>query len=95
MRHGERRFASLNVCLTLPLRYFFIVGLTGRYSLRSRLTRLPDKSYKRECQETYRGVDSVPKLFCLGIQPNRLNVHARSTSGLPQEAVASFRSMNR
>jgi hypothetical protein len=41
---GERRFASLNICLTLPLRYFFIVGLTGRYSLRSRLTRLPEKS---------------------------------------------------
>src|SRR6267143_329577 len=28
-------------------------------------------SYKRECQETNLPVDSVPILFCLGIQPNR------------------------
>jgi hypothetical protein len=35
-------------------------------------------------------VSSVPTLFCLGIQPNRLNVHARS-SVLPQEVAASFR----
>jgi integrase len=33
-------------------------------------------SYKRECQETFFSVGSVPKLFCLGIQPNRLNVHS-------------------
>jgi hypothetical protein len=35
-------------------------------------------SYKRKCQETDLAVGSVPTLFCLGIQPNRLNVHARS-----------------
>jgi hypothetical protein len=57
--------------------------------------RLSEKSYKRECKETYRGVDSVPKLFCLGIQPNRLNVHARSTNILVQEVVASFRGSKR
>jgi hypothetical protein len=39
-------------------------------------TRLPEKSYKRECQETYLPVGSVPTLFCFGIQPNRLNVHS-------------------
>jgi hypothetical protein len=27
-----------------------------------------DKSYKRECQETFFSVGSVPTLFCLGIQ---------------------------
>jgi hypothetical protein len=26
----------------------------------------------------------MPTLFCLGIQPNCLNVHSRSTSGLPR-----------
>src|SRR3981081_1662832 len=36
------------------------------------------KSYKRKCQETYLAVGSVPTLFGLGIQPNRLNVHVRS-----------------
>ena len=39
--------------------------------------RLPEKSYKRECQETYLTVGSLPTRFCLGIQPNRLRVHAR------------------
>jgi hypothetical protein len=41
-------------------------------------------SYKKECQETFFSVGSVPTLFCLGIQPNRLNVHSRSASGLAQ-----------
>jgi hypothetical protein len=56
---------------------------------------LPDKSYKRKCQETYLAVGSVPTLFGLGIQPNRLNVHVRSTSVLPEEVVASFRHTKR
>jgi hypothetical protein len=47
-------------------------------------TRLSDMSYKRECQETTLSVGSVPILFCLGIQPNCLNVHPQSESGLPQ-----------
>jgi|SRR5450631_2888858 hypothetical protein len=38
---------------------------------------LPDMSYKRECQETFFSVGSVPTLFFLGIQPNRWNMHAR------------------
>jgi hypothetical protein len=46
--------------------------------------RLPEKSYKRECQETSLSVGSVPILFCLGIQPNWLNVHSPSESGLAQ-----------
>jgi hypothetical protein len=37
----------------------------------------------------------VPTLFCLGIQPNRLNVHARSARVLSQEVVASFRHSKR
>jgi hypothetical protein len=37
-------------------------------------------SYKRECQDKYFPIGSVPTLFCLGIQPNPLNVHPRSTS---------------
>src|SRR5260370_40312364 len=50
-------------------------------------------SYKRECQETFFPVGSMPTLFCLGIQPNRLNVHSGS-SGLVQANVMtdSFRS---
>ena len=36
----------------------------------------PKQSYKRECQETFFTVGSVPTLFGLGIQPNRLNVHS-------------------
>jgi len=39
---------------------------------------------KRECQETFLSVGSVPILFCLGIQPNWLNVHSPSESGLAQ-----------
>jgi hypothetical protein len=57
----------------------------------------PDKSYKRECQETTLSVGSVPILFCLGIQPNWLNVHPQSESGLPQAEypVASPRAKRR
>lgn len=51
--------------------------------------------FKRKSQETELAVGSVPTLFCLGIQPHRLNGHARSTSGLPQEVVASFRHTKR
>jgi hypothetical protein len=43
-----------------------------------------ETSYKKECQETFFSAGSVPTLFCLGIQPNRLNVHSRSASGLAQ-----------
>ena len=32
-------------------------------------------SYKRECQDKIFSAGSVPTLFCLGIQPNCLNVH--------------------
>ena len=49
---------------------------TGALSAWSLLPRLPYKSYKRKCQETYLSVGSVPTLFCFGIQPNRLNVHS-------------------
>jgi hypothetical protein len=49
-----------------------------------RPTRLPEKSYKRECQEKNLSVGSVPILFCFGIQPNWLNVHFHSESGLAQ-----------
>src|ERR1700674_5157784 len=72
-------------------------------------------SYKKECQETFLSVGSMPTFFlcrhsahrfgrpikrnvkrhfspsarcrhffCLGIQPNRLDVHSRSASGLAQ-----------
>ena len=43
-----------------------------------------EESYKRECQETFFSVGSVPTLFCLGIQPNCLNVVSYSESGLLQ-----------
>src|ERR1700676_2176453 len=33
-----------------------------------RITHYSDKSYKRECQETFFSVGSVPTLFCLDIQ---------------------------
>src|SRR5260370_863982 len=36
-------------------------------------------SYKRECQRTFFPVGSMPTLFCLGIHPNRLNVHSGSS----------------
>jgi hypothetical protein len=36
------------------------------------------KFLERECQETFLSVGSVPILFCLGIQPNWLNVHSDS-----------------
>jgi hypothetical protein len=50
-----------------------------------------EKSYKRECQEKYLPFGSVPTLFCLGIQPNCLNVHSRFESSLPQaESLISF-----
>ncbi|MGC2354419.1 MAG: hypothetical protein WA491_00005, partial [Candidatus Acidiferrum sp.] len=42
------------------------------------------KSYKRECQEKNLPVGSMPILFYPGIQPNCLNMHSRSESGLPQ-----------
>jgi hypothetical protein len=35
--------------------------------------RLQDKSYKRECPETYLPVGSVPALCCLGIQKGTLS----------------------
>src|SRR3989440_651593 len=38
----------------------------------------------------------MPTLFCLGIQPNCLNVHSRFESGLPQaESLISFRRVTR
>ena len=78
------------------LEALFQFGRESRNSLKEFVEIFPpDRSYKRKCQETYLSVGSVPTLFCFGIQPNRLNMHARSTSGLHQEAVASFRSMNR
>ncbi|MGB2677628.1 MAG: hypothetical protein WAN12_11160, partial [Candidatus Acidiferrum sp.] len=43
---------------------------------------MPDKSYKRECQEKNLPVGSMPILFYPGIQPNCLNMHSRSESGL-------------
>ena len=58
--------------------------ITTRSEGSARLMRKPDKSYKRECQETNLTVGSVPVLFCLGIQPNWLNVHSHSESGLAQ-----------
>ncbi len=51
--------------------------------IRSQVAK-PEKSYKRECQETFFSVGSVPTLFCLGIQPNCLNVVSYSESGLLQ-----------
>jgi hypothetical protein len=45
-----------------------------------RLLAAVKTSYKRERQEKYFPAGSVPTLFCLGIQPNPLNVHGRSTS---------------
>ena len=45
------------------------------------LTRFPDRSYKKECQEKT-SPSAGRRSFFLGIQPNRLNVH--SESGLPQ-----------
>ena len=43
--------------------------------------------YKRECQDEYFPCGSMPVHFCLGIQPNCLNVHSYSESGLGQEKV--------
>src|ERR1700693_2667185 len=51
-------------------------SVLSKASAYSRLAGLPEKSYKRECQETYFTVGSVPILFCFGIQPNRMNVHS-------------------
>src|SRR5258706_10904009 len=41
-------------------------------------------SYKKECQETNLPPGPMPVLFRRGIQPNCLNVHPRSESGLAQ-----------
>jgi hypothetical protein len=43
-----------------------------------------DKSYKGKCPGKYFPFGSMPVLFCVGIEPNRLNVHSYSASGLPQ-----------
>jgi hypothetical protein len=48
------------------------------------------KSYKRKCQETDLAVGSVPTLFCLGIQPNRLNVHARSAVSVLMRTIKTY-----
>ena len=40
----------------------------------------PPKSYKKECQEQSPSARCRP-IFCLGIQPNCLNVHSCSGSG--------------
>jgi hypothetical protein len=69
---------SLSHSVMLQLYFHFV------QSSKSWLTPLPEKSYKRECQETFLSVGSVPILFCLGIQPNWLNVHSHSESGLAQ-----------
>jgi hypothetical protein len=42
----------------------------------------PVKSYKKECQEKNLPIGSKPIIFSLGIQPNCLNVHSYSESGL-------------
>jgi hypothetical protein len=44
------------------------------YAVKSWETPFPSMSYKSECQEKYLPAGPVPTLFCLGIQPNRLNV---------------------
>jgi hypothetical protein len=43
-----------------------------------------EMSYKKECQEKDLSLGSMPPIFCLGIQPNCLNVNSYSGSGLPQ-----------
>jgi hypothetical protein len=48
------------------------------------ITRLPEMSYKGKCPEKYFPFGSMPVLFCVGIEPNWLNVHSYSASGLPQ-----------
>ena len=48
-------------------------------------------SYKKECQETFFSLGSVPTRCCLGIQPNCLNVHSRFECSLSQaESLISF-----
>jgi hypothetical protein len=59
---------------------------TRVYEASGRVTGKPEKSYKRECQQKNLSVGSMPVLFSLGIQPNCLNVHSRSESGLIQAA---------
>jgi len=44
----------------------------------------PVTSYIKECQEKNLPLGSMPAVFCFGIQPNCLNVHSYSESGLPQ-----------
>ena len=41
-----------------------------------RVVRYASKSYKEGIQETFFPVGSMPTLFCLDIQPNRLNVRS-------------------
>ena len=50
-----------------------------------------EMSYKKECQETFFSLGSVPTRCCLGIQPNCLNVHSRFECSLSQaESLISF-----
>src|SRR5215468_4091615 len=56
----------------------------GRQLGRALISRETGKSYKRKCQDKYFPLGSVPVLFCLGIQPNCLNVVSYSESGLLQ-----------
>jgi hypothetical protein len=60
----------------------WIVG-NSKAILLAWLVGLSYKSYKKECQEKNFPFGSMP-VHCLGIQPNCLNVHSYSESGLPQ-----------
>jgi hypothetical protein len=57
-------------------------------------TPLPEKSYKSERQEKYLHVGPMPILFCLGVQPNRLNV-PRERRGVLRRSPASCRHTKR
>jgi hypothetical protein len=69
---------------TLPWVSSSQTKMPSEFLLNSWRVGLPEKSYKRECQEKDLPGGSVPILFCLGIQPNCLNVASCSESGLLQ-----------
>ena len=60
-----------------------INGVRGQVLLKP-VPRKEPEFLGRECQDKYFPFGSMPVLFCLGIQPNCLNVVSYSESGLLQ-----------
>ncbi len=83
---GMQKIASLASPKTELLSRDFLSSsrMTSNSEVVPGLFGLPVTSYKRECQDKYFPLGSMPVLFCLGIQPNCLNVVSYSESGLLQ-----------